>query len=155
LVSHPGQILGHAADAEPGRVHAKSRDGLDHVVGFLPVGEHEEDRRHRAHVLDVSAEEQQMRGDAEEFHHHHADGLDPIRHLDAGEFFHRQHIRQVVHHPTQVIDAVGVGNEGVPGLALGHLFRATMVVADVRHRIEYFLAVELQNRCGTRRARTG
>ena len=86
-----------------------------------------------------------MRCDPEEFRHHHTDGLDSIRHLDAGELFHRQHVRQIVHHPAQIIDAVGVGDEGVPGLALGHLFRAAMVIADVRHRVAYFLAVELQN----------
>jgi sugar/nucleoside kinase (ribokinase family) len=46
--------------------------------------------------------------------------------------FYRQHVRQVVHHPAEVVDTVGVGDEAVPGLALGHLLGATVVVADVR-----------------------
>ena len=91
------------------------------------------------------AEKQQMRADAEKFRHHDADGLDAIRHLDARELLDRQHIGQVVHHPAQIVDPVGVRNEAVPGLALGHLLRATMVVADVGHRVDDLLAIELQH----------
>ena len=86
-----------------------------------------------------------MRSDAEELGHHDADGLDPIRHLDAGELLDRQHVGQVIHHPAQIVDPVGVRDEAVPGLALGHLFRAPMMVADVGHRIDDLLAIELQH----------
>ena len=68
-----------------------------------------------------------------------------VRHFDARQLFHRQHVGQVVHHPAQVIDAVGVGDVGMPGLALAHLFRAAMVKANLGHGIDDLLAVELQH----------
>ena len=57
----------------------------------------------------------------------------------------RQHVGQVVHHAAQVVDAIGVGDVGVPGLALAHLFGAAVVKADVGHGIDDLLAVELQD----------
>ena len=57
--------------------------------------------------------------------------LRPVGHLDAGQLLHGQHVGEVVHHAAQVVDAVGVGDVGVPGLALAHLLGAAMVEADV------------------------
>src|SRR5690606_35510341 len=111
------QVVGHAADAEPGGVHAKAGDGLDHLVGALAVGEGEEYRRHGAHVLDVGAQVEQVVEDAEELRQHHADALHPGRYPDAGQLLDGQHVGQVVHHPAQVIDAVRVGDVAVPALA--------------------------------------
>ncbi len=145
LVPAARQVVGDAADAVPGRVHAETGDGFDHLVGALAVGEGEEHRCHGADVLDVGAQVQQMILDAEELGHHHADEVDAVRHGDAGQFLHGQHIGQVVHHPAEVVDAVGVGDVAVPALALGHLLGAAMVVADLRHAIEDFLAIELQD----------
>ena len=54
-------------------------------------------------------------------------------------------IRQVVHHAAEIVDAVGVGDVGVPGLPLAHLLGAAVVEADVRHRVHDLLAVELQD----------
>ena len=86
-----------------------------------------------------------MAGDAEHLGHHHPNHLHPVRHLNTGQFFCRQHIRQVVHHPTGVINAIGVGNKAVPRLALGHFLGAPVVVANVRHTIDDFLTVQLQH----------
>ncbi len=133
------------ADAVPGRVQTEAGNRFDHGVGFLAVGEREEHRCHGAHVLNVGTQEQQMTGDSEELGHHDADHVDLLRHLDACQLLDREHIRQVVHHPAQVIDTVGVGNEAVPGLALGHFLGTTMVVADVRNAVDDFFAVQLQN----------
>jgi len=79
------------------------------------------------------------------FHQHHPDRLDALRHLDAGEFFQRQHIGQIVHDPTEIIDAVGIGNIAVPGLTLAHLLGATVVVADVRDAVDHLFAIQLQH----------
>jgi hypothetical protein len=46
---------------------------------------------------------------------------------------------------TEIVDAVGVRDVGVPGLALAHLLGAAVVVADVRHAVDNLLAVELQH----------
>ena len=140
-----GQVLGHAADAEPVRVHARAADGLDDVEDPLAVGEHVEDRRHRAQVLGEGAVPDQMAGDAEQLRHHDADDLGAVGNLDAGQLLHRQHVGQVVHHAAQVVDAIGVGDVRVPGLPLGHLLGAAVVVADVRHGVDDLLAVELQH----------
>ncbi len=86
-----------------------------------------------------------MAGDAEQLHQHDPDHLDPVGYLDAGQFLHRQHVGQVVHHTAQVVDAVGVGDVGVPGLAFAHLFGAPVVVADVGHGVHDLFAVQLQD----------
>ena len=86
-----------------------------------------------------------MAGNAEQLAQHDADDLDAVRHLDAGELFDREHVRQVVHHAAEVIDAVGVRDVGVPRLALAHLLGAAVVVADVRNRVDDLLAVQLQH----------
>ena len=147
-----GQVLCHAADAEPVGVHAAAADRLDDVEQLLAVGEHEEHRRQRADVLREGAVPDQVAGDAEELDHHHADGVDAVGHLDAGQLLDREQVGEVVHHPAQVVDAVGVGNVGVPGLALTHLFLAAVVIADVGREIDDLLAAQLAARCAARRA---
>lgn len=86
-----------------------------------------------------------MAGDTEELGQHHADGVDLLWHLDAGQLLDREHVRQVVHYPAEVVDAVGVGDEAVPGLALGHFLGATVVVADVRYAVDDLFTVQLQD----------
>ena len=140
-----GQILHHTANAVPGRVHAKSGNTFDHLIAPLPVAERVEHRRHGPQILQVRPEEQQMAGDAEHLRHHHPNHLHPVRHLNTGQFFCSQHIRQVVHHPTGVVNAIGVGNKAVPRLALGHFLGAPVVVANVWHAIDDFLTVQLQH----------
>ena len=54
-------------------------------------------------------------------------------------------IGHVVHHAAQIIDPVGIGDVGMPGLPLSHLFRAAVMETDLRHRIHDFLAVKLQD----------
>src|SRR5690606_33890067 len=95
------QVVRDATDAVPGRVQAETGDGFDHRVGFLPVGEGEKHRCHRAHVLDISTQEQQVAGDPEELGHHDTDDVDFLRHLDTGQFFYRKHVRQIVHHAAE------------------------------------------------------
>ena len=69
------QVLGHAADAEPARVHAAAADRLDDAEDALAVVEHVEDRRHRAEVLGEGAVPDQVAGDAEQLGQHDADHL--------------------------------------------------------------------------------
>ena len=63
----------------------------------------------------------------------------PAKRLYCGE------IGQVVHHAAQVVDAVGVGNVGVPGLALAHLFGAAMMKADLGNGVDDLFAIELHH----------
>ena len=126
-------------------MHAKARDPLNDLVAPLAVAEGIEHRRHRAQVLQVGAEKQQVAGNAEHFRHHHPNRLHPVRHLDAGQLFGRQHIGQVIHHPAGVVNAVGVGDEAMPGLALGHFLRTPVVIADIRDAVDNFLTIQLQH----------
>ena len=137
------QVLRHAADAKPARMHASAADGLDDIEHPLAVGEHEKYRRQGAQILRIGAVEHQVAGDAKKLGHHHADYLHPVGHFDAGQLFHCQHIGEVVHNPAQIVDAVGIGNIGMPGLALAHFFGAAVVKADIRHGVDDFLAIEL------------
>ncbi|KPY29270.1 Uncharacterized protein ALO52_05149 [Pseudomonas syringae pv. primulae] len=139
------QVVCNTADAIPGRVQTETGNGFDHRVCLLTVGEGEEHRGHRAHVLDIGTQEQQVAGDTEELGHHDTNHVDAIRHGDAGQFLDRKHVRQVVHHPAEVIDAVGVRDVAVPGLAFAHLLGTTVVIADVRDAVDDFFAVQLQD----------
>jgi len=82
-----------------------------------------------------------MAADAKHLGEHNANRLHTIGHLDARHFLHRHHIRQVIHYATEIIDAIGVRDEGVPRLTLAHLFGAAMVIPDVWNGIDEYLSV--------------
>lgn len=108
----------------------------------LNVVEH---RGQRAEVLRERAVPDQVADDAEDLGEHDADDLRPRRYVDPGQLLDGEAVREVVHHAAEVVDAIGVGHERVPRLALGHLLGAAVVKADVGHGIDDALAVELQD----------
>ena len=63
----------------------------------------------------------------------------------SGKFLQRHEVGEVVHHATQVVDSISVGDVGVPALALTHFLGATMVEADFGHRIHDHLAIKLKH----------
>ena len=85
-----------------------------------------------------------MAGNAEQLCQHDADHLGSGWHLDTCHFFHGHDVREVVHHAAQVINPVGIGYERMPGLPFAHLFGGSVVIADIRYRVDHDLAVELQ-----------
>ena len=127
-------------------MHAPASNGLDDAEQALPVGKHIKHRRHLAHVLGESTVKHQVAGNAKQLSQHDANYSCAVRHFDACKGFHRHHIGHVIHHAAEVVDAVGIGNKGVPGLAFGHLFGAAVVVADVGHRVDHDFAVQLQGK---------
>ena len=139
------QVHRETADTEERRMHAKTADRLDHVVGLLAVREHPENRAHEADILDIGAQKHQMAGDAKELAQHDPRDLHPFRHLNAERVLEVHDVRQLVHDAAEIVDPVGIRDIGVPGLALAHLFGAAMVIADVRHRADDLFAVELQH----------
>ena len=66
-------------------------------------------------------------------------------HGDAAEPLDRHQIRQLAHHAAEIVDAVAIGDEAVPGLALGHLFGAAVVIADVGGGPDDLLAIEAED----------
>src|SRR6185295_5132694 len=80
-----------------------------------------------------------------ELRHHHANHLHSVGHFDAGKLLNCQNVGEVVHHSPQVVDAIRVGNERMPGLSLAHLLGAAMVVANIGYCVDNLLAVKLQH----------
>ena len=71
--------------------------------------------------------------------------LCPRRHFDRRQLLHGHQIRHVVHYAAEIIDPIGVGDVGVPGLPLAHLFGASVMKADLRHGVYDLFAVQLQS----------
>ena len=139
------QIVRDAADAEPRRVHTEPGNRFHQIVNFLPIGKGEEDRRHRADVLNKGRDIQQVAVDAEQLGEHHADHVHAIRYGDPSQFFHRQHVRHLVDAAAEIFNTVGIRDVAVPGLTLAHLLGAAVVITDIRYAVDDLFAVQLQN----------
>src|SRR5208283_630173 len=138
------QVRGHSADAKPGWVHARSGDRFNNAESALAIIEREEHRRNLSQVPRESPVPDQMADDAKQLRKHYADYLRARRHLDPGQFLNGRQIGQIVDHPAEVIDPVGIRDVAVPGLPLAHLLGAAMVEPDLGNRIDDLLAVKLQ-----------
>ena len=125
-------------------MHTETGDCFHHIVNFLTVGKGEEDRGHRADVLNKRRDVQQVAVNAEQFGEHNANHVYAIRYGDTRQFFYRQYVRHFVDAAAEVFDTVGIRNVAVPGLAFAHFLSATVVVADVRHAVDNFFAVKLK-----------
>ena len=139
------QVMRHAANTEPGRVHTVAGDRFYDVVDFLTVSKGKEDRRHGADVLNKRRDIQQMAVNAEQLGEHHANHVNAIRYGNTRQFFHCQHVRHLVDAAAEVFDTVGIRNVAVPGLTFAHLFSTTVVVTDIRHTVDNLFAIKLKN----------
>ncbi|CQR22550.1 Uncharacterised protein [Yersinia enterocolitica] len=126
-------------------MHTETSNRFYQIVHFLPVGKGEEHRSHCTDVLDKSTDIQQVAVDAKQFRQHHADGFNAIRHFYASQFFNCQHVRHLVNATTQVLNTVGIRNVAVPGLALAHLLRTTVVVTHIWHAVDNLFTIKLQH----------
>jgi len=126
-------------------MHPAAGDQFDDVEDLLPVGEGIKNRGHGPHIGGEGAEPDEMAGDAEQLGQHHPDDYCPVGDDDAAEPLHRIDIGQIVLHPGQVIDPVGVGDELVPVLSLGDLLRPTVVIADIQVHIDDLLPRQLED----------
>src|SRR5579884_3823917 len=139
------QVLGGSPDAEPDGMHASAAHSFYDVKGALTVIEAIEYRRHLADVLRECSVPHEVADNPEQFRHHHADHLPAWRDLDACELLESHKIGEFVHHPAQVVNAVGVGYEFVPGLAFAHLLRAAVMEANLRDTIDNLFSIKLDN----------
>ena len=145
-MSHPwGEVGRHAPDPKPSRMHAEAADRLDDMENPFSIGEHVEHRRELADILRHGSVENQVTCHPEQLGEHDPNHLRAGRHGDAGKLLDRHDIGKVVHHPAEVVDAIGVGDVGVPCLALAHLFGGTMMKPDLRDRVDDLLALELED----------
>lgn len=81
-----------------------------------------------------------MTDDTKKLRQHHANDLRTGRNFDSSELFESREISEIIHHATEIVDAIRVRNERVPALPLAHLLRATMMEANLRHRVHDFFA---------------
>ena len=105
-------------------MHPPAGDHLDDIEDLLPISEHIKDRGHGSYVGRKGAEPDQMTGNTEKFRQHNPDNSCPLRHGDAAEPFDTGHIGQIVLHPGQIVDSIGVRDKFVPVLPLADLFRS-------------------------------
>src|SRR5207244_12053720 len=128
----------------PARMHSPAANRFDDFKNPFAVGEHIEDRRQLSHVLRKGAVPDKMTGDAEQLRHHDANHFYAVRNFDSSQFLDRQAVGEVVHHAAKVIDAVGIGDVSVPGLAFRHLLRAAVEIADHGHHVYDLFAIYAQ-----------
>ncbi len=88
---------------------------------------------------------EQVRGDALQLAHHHADDLSPFRNFDAEHLLHGQHIAEVVVHPGEIVHPVGVVDKVLVTLVLAGLLEAGMQIAQIGVNIDDGLAVQLDH----------
>src|SRR5678815_246755 len=86
-----------------------------------------------------------MTRETKELRHHHPNDFYSVRYFDSGQALNHKDIREVVHHTTQVVDAIRVGNECMPGLSFSHFLCAAMVIANIGYGIDDLLTVKLQH----------
>ncbi len=103
----------------------------------------------------VRTQPHQVRIDAREFVHHHANPLRALRDFHAQQLFYRQAVGEVVGHGAEIIDAVGERNHLLVELGLRGLLDTGVQIADVGHHADDGFAVDLDQQVAARRASTG
>ena len=142
-LSPGGQFPRHAPDARVVRSEPGAREGLDPVGEELPRVEEIPEVRKRAYVHEVGAVCHEVVPDAAHLADEHAYPLRPLRDLKPQELLDRHAVADVVHHRRAVVEAVGVGDDGVPGVVFRLLLEAAVQIAYLRHGFPYPLPVEL------------
>src|ERR1700740_2926270 len=126
-------------------MHPAAANRFDDPERLFAIVEHIEDWRHLAHVLREGAIPDEVVDDAEQLRQHYPNHFCARWNYDPGKLFEGGEIRKVIHHAAEVINAICVGDVGVPGLALCHLLRATMVKADIGYGVNYLFAIQFQH----------
>jgi hypothetical protein len=125
---HPS---GRSAATPPVEVHAQSgrllEEGQDQFTFAKPVDHH----RRGAEVHAVRGHPDEVRGDAVELAHHHADPHCALGHLDPEELLHGHRVRELVDHRREVVHARHVrGTLDVTQLFGGLLHAGVQVTND-------------------------
>ena len=132
-------------NSKPRRVHAIACYRFYDIIRLLTVSKHIKHRGHATSVLDKCTPIKQVIGNPKKLTHHNANDIGTLRGANACQFLHRHDVRQLIHHPTQIINAVGIRNERMPSLTLRHLLRPTVMIANVRDTIHNLLTIKLQH----------
>jgi len=126
-------------------MHARAAHRLVHVHQVLALAERVQEHGHRANVQTVRADPQQMVQQPRDLVEHHADVLRADRHLDTEQLLDRHHIRVLVRHHRNVIEAVHVRDRLDVRARFGELLGRPMQQADVRIGALDHLAVQFQH----------
>ncbi len=119
--------------------------GLEDAQQLFALAEAVEEDGERADVHGVGAEPDQVRVDAHQLHHQHADPLRAGRDLKLQQLLDRERIAEVVRHRRKVVDAIGQRDDLLVELGLAGLLDARMQIPDVRREGDDRFAVDLQH----------
>ncbi len=86
--------------------------------------------------------------DTGQFRQHDPDNLGPLGNLigNAEKLLNRQHITQVIMHGSQIVQAVGQGNDLMVGAVFGELLRPTVKKTDMGSGLGDDLAVQFKDK---------
>ena len=138
-----GQVAGEPADA-PVRVRHPRAGQRGQVLVHEVADHHEvEERRHRAQLHQPGGHARQVIDEARILGQQRAQVAAARRDLDPHQLLDRFAIGEVVDQRRDVVEAVDVGDEVVPGVRLALLLEAAVQVAGMDVGAQHALAVEL------------
>jgi hypothetical protein len=114
---------------------------VDRVALAEAVHEH----RHRAKLQAAGPHPHEVRREARELRHDHAQDLSARRHLDAHQLLHRQRVGQVVDGRGEVVVPVSDHHALLPAQRLHLLLDPGVQVADDRLDAAHLLSVEVDD----------
>ena len=133
------------ADADVGHRQPRAAAGLEQVVDLLAGLVEVPEVRERADVHEVRADADAVVHDPGELGEDRAHELAAVRDLDAEHLLDGPAVADAVDHRRAVVEPVGVGDDLVPVVRLGHLLEAAVEVADDRLGPDDLLAVEARD----------
>ena len=141
-----GRLERDAADAEVGGHHALAGDVFKDAHGLFALAPAVEKHAHGADVEGMGAEPDQVRLDTRDLVEQHAEDLRALGDLEAEQLLDGEAVAEVVRHRTEIVDAIGQGDDLLVELGLARLLDAGMEVADVGGAGDDGLAVDLEHK---------
>src|SRR5205085_4757209 len=139
-----GQVHHQTADAKVRGRQTPTRRGFDQIQNLLAFAEAVKENCHRADVERVRPQPDEMRSDALQFAHQHANDLRAFGNLQAQKLFDRHHVSEVVAERIQIIHPVCDDDPLLILLVLEQLLHPRVEIADVGCALDDHLAVEHQ-----------
>ena len=142
-----GGIGRDAAGADVRVVGAQARDVLDDLEGLLAADEARRHDRGGAHLVAAGADRDEVRADAGELHHEHAQHVRAVGDVvgDAEQLLDAHAVHGLVEHRGDVVHAGAERDALSPGPELHVLLDAGVEVADARAQLGDPLALDLEH----------
>jgi hypothetical protein len=138
------KIQSQPADANVAGHHALAGDKLKNLQDLFALAEAVKKDGHRAQIDGMRPQPDQVRRNALQLHHHHADVLRSLGNLEAEQFLDRHAVRQIITQRIQVIDAVGKRDRLRIGFVFARFLDAGVQIAHVGNGADYVFAIQFQ-----------